>query len=413
MKLIHLLTILGLILVSCAKKPQESSPQKYNTRIVPLETATSVNMVSTPTTFATKQADSTPTSAGPASISLLPIDLRNADRIQLLFGYQVEWDTYSYGLAAVSPDRRLVALAPKYDTHLTLLPLTWKTDHSIVPAIKDSTSRTYYFRTEALAFSPNSAYLAAADGIDTVKVYDLLRPNNIKAITGLDSPDAVTFTSDSEKLIIGTRRGLKGYLQLWDLETVTFEWEISRDTLGGGVCSLAISPDNKILAAGFCTYVFDISTWDTEKEYTYITRLAGLDEVGYCPHFCTDDRNIIAFNPVTGDIASGTNYDRIPIQDPRTGKLKMIISTVRRFDGFGFDAGPVNSLSFTKDGEILVIAAAHELQLRAAKEGRLLWNYGYIETHANIDAATITADSKLLISVNSDGQVGFWGIPER
>ena len=404
--------LLGFFLVSCVSNPQVSSPQPV-TAVSPTFTAattvTPVNLLKT----VTPEIENTPTIAVPASISLSPIDVGNADQIQLLFTYHVAWDALSYGFVSISSNGKWVALAPKYGSPLSLLPLTWYTDHSIVPLIDVASSKTYNLRTEALAFSPDATYLAVAERDDLVEVFDLEHPEKNKTIHIVDWPNAVTFTKDSKKLIIGTKRGLEGYLQLWDVETATLEQEISRNAPSGGICSVAISPDGKILAAGYCTYVFDSSTWDIEKGFIPITRLAGLDEVLYCAHFCTDDRNIIVFNPSTGDIASGTNHGRIPIQNPRSGKLTATISTWGRDEIGNYDAGPTNALAFTANGSVLVIATSTELQIRDVKDGRLLWSHEPDGDARGMSAVTITADSRLLISVNSNGDVEFWGIPDK
>jgi WD40 repeat protein len=119
------------------------------------------------------------------------------------------------------------------------------------------------------------------------------------------------------------------------------------------------------------------------------------------------------FNPSTGDIASGTNYGRIPVQNPRSGKLSATISTAGGVSEFEYDTGPVNALAFTSDGAILVTAGSLEFQLRDAKDGRLLWYHGYDWNSSSLSTVTISPDSRLLISVDSDGNVEFWGIPDR
>lgn len=352
-----------------------------------------------------------PTSIVANAITLSPINAGNIELIQPLFTHQVSWDPISYGLVAISPNGKWVALATKYSSQLYLLPLKWETNYSIVPTIDVELSRVYKLRTESIAFSPDSAYLAVAGNDNSVTVFDLENANNIKNFDVGNWTSAVSFIRDSKTLAIGTMRGYEGSLQIIDLETGTTKYEISKNTSSGGICSVSVSPDGKILAIGYCTNVFDISTWDIDKNYEYIARLTGIDEVNTtCPHFCTDNRNIIAFNPVTGDIASGTNYGRIPLQDTHSGKLRTIISTVVRDGDVAYDASPINALAFTPDGEMLVIGTTPEIQIRSVKDGELLWSNN--ESQHYLTAMAISADARLMISVNSAGEVKFWGIPK-
>lgn len=406
------LVILGFFLVSCAQNTKAPSPQPSATvskTLTVIPTVTPVALAPTVTVSITKRFDNTPTTTAPAPISLSPISVENADQIQPLFTYHVPWDALSYGLVAVSPDAKWVALAPKYSSQLYILPLAWTPDRSIIPSIDTASSYAYKFRTESLAFSPDSGYLAVAGENDSVTVYDLEHMDRIKTLSKLDWPSAVTFMKDSKTLVIGTQRGPGGSLEIWDIQTSSLKRVISLDVTHGGICSVAVSPDGSILAAGYCSWIFDISTLDIEKDFAPIARLAGLDEVRYCAHLCTDNRNIIAFNPSTGDIASGTNYDRIPIQNPRTGKLSGIIHSAF-VDYLGYEIGPVNSLAFTSDGGVLGIAGSR-LTLRNTNDGRLLWSHRYLYP-SYASAMAITADSRLLISIDSDGNIEFWGIPD-
>lgn len=410
MKIIISSVIISLFLASCGFNSR--APSATSTSVVPTDvTITSVSQSPVPKNTETPRIDNTPTSPAAKAITLSPINTENIERIQLLFTHQLSWEAISYGLVAISPNGKWVALATKYSSQLYLLSLIWKPNNSIVPSIDVESLRIYKLRTESIAFSPDSAYLAVAGNDNSVSVLDLENPNKIRTFDIGNWTSAVSFVRDSKTLAVGTMRGYEGSLQIIDLETGTTKYEISKNTSSGGICNVGVSPDGKVLAIGYCTNVFDISTWNIDKNYEYIARLTGIDEVNTnCPHFCTDNRNIIAFNPLTGDIASGTNYDRIPLQDTHSGKLRTIISTVVREGDVAYDASPINALAFTPDGEMLVIGATPEIQIRSVKDGELLWST--TESPYYITAVAMNADARLMISVNSDGEVKFWGIPQ-
>ena len=416
MKRVLSIVILGFIFVSCTSHTRTTLQPSTITPFDLSPTITTSSLPSpTPTATVTPWIHGTPISTIPSSISLLPISKSNADRIQLLFKYQITWENYSdYGLAAASPDGKWLALASGGGP-VHIVPIPWISDHSITPWINPTTSRIYSYATLSLSFSPDSMHLAIESTGDRIAVFDLQQPDKLIFLSKVDWPTSVVFTGDGKKLIVGTQRGIGGYLQLWDIETASFEKVISRDPSSGGVCSVAISPDGKILAAGHCSYVFDISTWNIDKGYIPLARLVGLDKIPYCNHFCIENRNIVLFNPSTGDIASGTNMFRIPIQNPQSGKLLTIISTPRRA-GIGNSYSvpePVNGLAYTPDGSILAIATGNELQLRDAKDSNLLWyTENPLADGSMMSAVTITPDSRLITSIDSDGNVEFWGIPE-
>ncbi len=346
----------------------------------------------------------------PPPISLSPINAGNVDQIQTLFTNQVNLEARAEDVLVISPNKMWVTLAPKDGAPLTLLRLKWAPDGSFVPMI-NGYSRFFLYRTTSLAFSPDSMhYVVANEADNSVLVFGLDDlPNTPKTVLPIgDRPVAVTFTKDSQKLIIGTQRGVNGSLQLWDLGTASLERKISADA-PSGVCNAAISPDGKILAAGDCMNTFDISTWDVDNGYTPLSQLAKSDQAGPCTDPCPEQRNIFAFNPATGEIASGFDFPRISIHDPRTGKLSTSVTTHPVGDSSnGGDS--ISALAYTSDGAMLVMAANQGLQLIDAKNGDLLWHY---EDSKRISAVAISADSKLLISVNTDGDMIFWGVPVR
>ena len=263
-------------------------------------------------------------------ISLSPINATNTDQIQVIYTIHVSDTVRTEDLLAISPDKKWVALTPEDGSPLHVQRLKWTPDGSFVPMGNGFTS-FYLYRTAALAFSPDAMHLAVANEADnSVLIFGLddLPSEAKKTLLPIgDRPEAVTFTKDSQKLIIGTPGGANGSLQLWDLGTSSLEREIPAQA-PGEVCSAGISPNGKILAAGNCVEPFAISTWEIDGGYTLLTQLTRSDQAGPCGSDpCPGQHNVFAFNPASEDIASGLDFPLISIHDPRTGKLSTSVTT--------------------------------------------------------------------------------------
>lgn len=354
-----------------------------------------------------------PTSTPPAAVSLLPITSENAHNIEPLFTIPLPWPAYSEGLLEVSPDGKLLALAESRGP-LTILPLPWQGEGEVIPGARLSSGRSYNFRTVSISFSPDGSKLAVVDDDDLVAIIDFRDAGRAAILAPIDWPTSAVFTEGGTKVAIGTKRGLNGSVQLWDLTTASHLRDISRDSPSGGVCSLAISPDESALAAGYCTYIFDIRTWDITADYSPLSRLTGLDEVPYCPHFCDENRNILRFNPATGYLASGTNEWRIPLYDVKSKALKFVLTTLRVTDGSeSSQPYPVSGLVFSHDGDMLALSAGNELQLRDPGTGAFFWHHDLEPWEYSYTAIAITPDSRMLISTDSSPELQFWGIPAQ
>jgi WD40 repeat protein len=229
-------------------------------------------------------------------------------------------------------------------------------------------------------------------------------------------PSSVAFIDSGESLAVGTRfwgdEALLGYLQIWDPLTGVMEGEIRQNAGRGGICSLEVSPDGLILAAGYCTYTYNISTWEAESDHAPISDLTGLDEPPFCGHGCEPDRNIIALSEDGRTIASGTYWDRVPVRDMFTRRLRLVLYTSPRDAPSWRGPAPVNGLAFSGDGSFLAIAAGSELQVFSLSDGSLLWQ-NQEPAEAVVSGIAISPDSRLLILVDSVGHIEFWGIPQR
>ena len=390
MKRVHFLIILGLFLVSCRG-------------INPFSTGGG-NPITNGVQF-----DATPVPT-PPPYNLSPINAGNVDQIQTIYTQHVNWDSYAEYLLAISPNKMWVALTPKNGAPLYLQRLKWTSDDSFVPK-GNGYSNFYLYQTTSLAFSLDSMHFAIANATDnSVLVFDLtdLPTDAKKTVLPIgDRPEALTFTQDNQKLIIGTDGGVNGSLQLWDFGAASLQQVISGNRLAG-VCRAAISPDGKILAAGSCAN-FEILTWKVDNRFKPLPQLAESLPVSPCIDPCSDQYNVFAFNPATGELASAIDFPNISIHNPLTGQNSKNLTTQPVVGSLnGGDA--VTSLAFTSDGSILVMAANQELQLINAQTGNLLWHH---EDPKRIAAVAISADSRLLISINADGDMVYWGVLTR
>ncbi len=227
------------------------------------------------------------------------------------------------------------------------------------------------------------------------------------------------FGKDSSKLIIsGYDREIgREVIEIWDIVTNQRVAVLDDFPLWyGPICSLAISPSGKILAAGFCDYHNEI--WDLSAGYKSLGMVLGMYGPNDCLHFC-DSYNTIQFKPRSNILASGTNNPGIPLRDIFTSRLDGILSTNREVEFEDPDTGEVKimiwgpdvlDMAFSPDGTVLAIATWSEVQLRSTKTGELLSLLEFPEFFPNEIAFSV--DGYLLAAGSTDGTIIVYGILE-
>ncbi len=159
----------------------------------------------------------------------------------------------AYGVPAVafSPDGALVAAADGQDIRLRD-PLTQRLDRT--------------FRSQAsmfaLAFSPNGSLLAAGETGNTLRVWDV---QGGEALLELNPPAAgrvfiwsLAFSPDGAWLAAG---GSDGWVRLWEMPSGRLAYAARLHA--GGVSSLAFSPDGLVLASGGLDAVVNFTLLET------------------------------------------------------------------------------------------------------------------------------------------------------
>jgi WD40 repeat protein len=149
-------------------------------------------------------------------------------------------ESFSSPDVAFAPDGASLALID-----LTNIRLRYSTDRKLIALLSGD------LPIFDLTFSPNGRWLAAAEHLDTVALWDISQP--FKPTLSVLVPDGsnpkthiwrVAFSPDSRFLAAGTSAGS---LNVWDLSRMQL---VTTYQLPRAVTALSFSPDGKILAAG-------------------------------------------------------------------------------------------------------------------------------------------------------------------
>lgn len=156
-----------------------------------------------------------------------------------------------------------------------------------------------YVRT--VAFSPNGQYLVSGSEDKSVKVWDIAASNLKSVLTGHELDIyAVEVSSDNRFVVSGSG---DGKTKIWDLQKLslihTLDAPVTSDStnatgkLSGteGVTSIAITPDNALIATGCLDNV--IRLWDSETGQLVHT-LQGHQDSVYALSFSPDGRNLVS-----------------------------------------------------------------------------------------------------------------------
>lgn len=350
----------------------------------------------------------------PTQYALGSIDASSASRLRLLFTESASWEQYTYGDIVFSPDDRFVALASS-QSPLFIFSLPWVGDGLLEVPSTGLPSRNNSCCASGLAFNPDSRQLALALPNDGVLLVNPSTGENEASLGPISQPGSVAYVEDGTKLVVDTFEWPDSSIQLWDIGSASLIKKIAQGGVNGRFCDVAVSPDGRILAASHCLYSYRVRLWNIAAGYSPLTTLYGLYQPPYdCGH-CSGDyfRNILQFAPDSRTIASANGWEQVVMSDPRTGKLNFVLGTGRMVDTTsGVAPGPIANIAFSGDSQVLVIAAGSELQLRNLRDGAFLL---HTENPPGTPFGSIamSPDSRLLVTVDWDGTVGFWGVPQE
>jgi WD40 repeat protein len=236
------------------------------------------------------------------------------------------------------------------------------------------------------ALSPSGKVLATAAVGDGVWLWDVTKMREICTThvpPGEPTSEgySAAFSSDGRLLVVGVGGGCT----LWDTDFMMF----ARSFRGGEnyTCSVAISPNNRIVAAGDTNWT--VTLWDTASGT--VLRTLALDPAEYS----SGDVSAVAFSP-DGTLLAAAAGSGVFIWDARTG------DRVRAW------TEAATSAAFSPDGNILGIGF---------QDGTIrLWNAATWHEASIFRAGTIptsisfSSDGSLLASGSTDGTILLWNV---
>jgi len=337
-----------------------------------------------------------------------PISTGNAKSVQIVYELPATLNSKEiYGLEFSPLGGTLAVANESGDVHLWRYPI-----QGAKISVQDFQSEIFQGgngKISTLAFSPDGKTIASATESGLLLVQDATNGKILsQATTDIDAYDIEYSPDGSVLAITGYKTSENKYIiQLWSMSNTQLiailddfpEWY-------DAICSLAISSNGSVLAAGFCDY--HIMAWDLKNEYKSLGNIVG--QYAYeCYSHCPFPTNRTAFMPKSTILASGTDNVGIPLMDVYTGRLALSMSTARAVKwtdpSTGKTISPVSApdvtdIAFSPDGTILAIAAWSEIQLRSTKTNELL---AYFEIPEGNGATKISfSPDSLLIAVGTN-----------
>ena len=434
-KSLALLLLLICLLTACLPRPEPTaillstatniSPQPTTSTISsPTRTATpspSATSTRTPTTNPTWTSLPIilPTKT-PAYETYHPISVENARSAQIVYGFissSRSGEVYDLGF---SPLGGLLAVANELgDLQMWRFP-----SEETRISIQDYQIDVFQGSGDginAVAFSPDGKNIASGGTYAPLLIRDPVTGKNLsRPITNIDHVSDIVYSPDGSLLAISGHKSddNKYSIQLWrvsDNQLIVTLDDFPR--WWGAICSLAISSDGILLAAGFCDY--HMMVWDLKNEYKSLGNVIG-QYAFECYSHCPLPTNSIAFMPNSTILASGTDNAGIPLIDIYTGRLSLQMDTGRLAEWIdpttgniirAVSAPDVADIAFSPDGTLLAIAAGHEIQLRSTETNELLTFFETPE-ETYVTAISFSPDGLLIAAGSNYGNIYIIGVKD-
>lgn len=232
-------------------------------------------------------------------------------------------------------------------------------------------------RSDGLAFSHDSKYLASASTDSTIRIWDATTGNELRVLAGHASAvRTVTFSADGKLLASG---GADGKVKIWDVTTGRELTSLAGHK--GRVNAVAFSRDSKLLASGGVDN--SIKLWDVSAQ----TNTRTLD--GHSGWVTS-----LVFSVNGQQLISGSADKSIKLWDVATGQATQTIAAHRE---------SISNLALNANGDLLVSGGA-DSAVRAWRLPQLnaepAFNFNF--PTGRIVALNFTADGQNILAVSSE-----------
>ncbi|NEQ50736.1 MAG: TIR domain-containing protein [Leptolyngbya sp. SIO3F4] len=232
-----------------------------------------------------------------------------------------------------------------------------------------------------VAYSPDGQYVVSGDSQGNVTVFDKFSGKLLALLNDhQDSIQALLFSNDGKVLITASQ---DGHAFIWDVPK--FERRIFALKHEGRINSVAITADGRRVATGSDDNTASI--WDIFEE-THLSTIEHAQRVG-----------VVSFTPDGSILGTGSNDDTARLWDAFDGSP---VGRIMQHEG------PVNSLAFSSNGELLATDNEKVVQIWDAKTQEIVASTSP-HSHVISDLA-FSPDGKYLISGSYDKSARIWAV---
>ena len=300
---------------------------------------------------------------------------------------------------AFSPDGRTLASGGSHGYEQGVIRL-WNITTGRPVGVPLTASRSGAFNT--VAFSPNGEFLVSGSQDDSVRLWNtatgrlvrtLLKGSPVEpALTGNPPEPAysVAFSPNGRFVAAADRLGT---VRLWNLATGALIWVLQSPL--SEALSVAFSADSKILAIGY-KYPGRIKLLDVTT--LHVIPAPSVNALGSMV-------GSVAFSPVGDILAVGTNEAGIQLWNIATGQADMLVAAI--------STGSVNSLAFSPDGNILASGDGDgTIRLWDVATGSQIGTDLTANPVASINSVAFSPDGRTLASSDANGTLRLWNVSD-